>query len=340
MTRCLAKFALHSPARRILQMSFLSFLIAASLVSSRAAQTPGREDEIVASLAGGRVILHVAHDVIIFAAMDKPVEVNSVPPRVMQLDGTHVGILLGASEWQVPSDPKPVRLDRDFARIVSEPGQHNPGYDNGEPDLETLGAAFLEKLRPLVGQLHHKLDFHFDEPLFELVIIGFAPNMYGPEIWQVEYRIEQEQIAARGEYWQTRILRPRFTQLYPPEGKKSPRELVEVRYPAGNKEPPLAALIQTGDPRISKLRSSDPRFAKVFEAIERGQAQKANAVDAADFLRAALPLLAGENRFVLGTMEEQRGFDWLVPPDEPVEKITDDKSRPPQAPSLRRRPTP
>jgi hypothetical protein len=44
-------------------------------------------------------------------------------------------------------------------------------------------------------------------------------------------------------------------------------------------------------------------------------------------------------------MEEQHGFDWIVPPDEPVEKVektdkTDDKTRPPNAPSLRRKPTP
>ena len=65
-----------------------------------------------------------------------------------------------------------------------------------------------------------------------------------------------------------------------------------------------------------------------MDAIDHGQAQKASATDSADFLRAALPLIAGGNKFFLGTMEEQHGFDWIVPPDEPVEK-TDDKTRPP-----------
>ena len=76
-----------------------------------------------------------------------------------------------------------------------------------------------------------------------------------------------------------------------------------------------------------------------LDAIDRGQAQKVSAIDSADFLRAALPLISGGNKFFLGTMEEQRGFDWIVPPDEPVQK-TDDKSRPPSAPSLRKKPTP
>src|SRR4029077_16926573 len=39
-----------------------------------------REDEIVANLAGGRAIVHVAKNVIVFAAIDQPVERNSIPP--------------------------------------------------------------------------------------------------------------------------------------------------------------------------------------------------------------------------------------------------------------------
>jgi hypothetical protein len=318
-----------------------------------AAQTLQHEDEIVASLAGGRVIAQVAKDnVIVFAAINQPVEQNSVPPRLLQLDALHVGVLLGASEWQIPAAPNPVRLDRNYQSIAQGPNQHYAQYPGQEaPDLETIGIAFLERLRPLVAQLHHKLDVRPDEALFELIILGFGPD-YGPEVWQVEYRIEQEQVAARGEYWQTRILRPRFTQLYPPEGgKKAPHTLVEARYPpedpaalaskvvTQNTEPPLIALIRAGDPALTRLRSSDAKFAKVMDAIDHGQAQKASATDSSDFLRAALPLIAGGNKFFLGTMEEQCGFDWIVPPDEPLEK-TDDKSRPPSAPSLRRKPTP
>jgi len=47
-------------------------------------------------------------------------------------------------------------------------------------------------------------------------------------------------------------------------------------------------------------------------------------------------LIAGNATFVLGTMDEHRGFEWMVPPEEPVEKVQEDKNRPPDAPTLRR----
>jgi len=307
------------------------------------AQTQDSENEIVANLAGGRVIVHVAKEgVIVFAAIDQAIESGSVPPRVMELDNTHVGVLLGASEWRLPADPKPVRLDRNFQRIGPRDPRYRGEAGEAEPDLETLGVAFLEELRPLVTQLHHKIEVAADEPLFEVVVIGYAPNDYGPEVWTIEYRAQQEQVATRGEYLQTRILRPRFTQLYPPE-KRAPRTIVETRYPPGLKGPTVTDLIQENDPRIGHLRGGEPRFAKVLEMVSRGEAQKAVSVDAADLLRALLPILAGNSPFVLATMEHEHGLNWIVPPNEPVEKAEkgkDDKNRPPEAPSLRRKPQP
>jgi hypothetical protein len=318
---------------------FLLVFIAILCISARNANAQVRDDEIVANLAGGRVIVHAAKDVIVFAAIDQPVEPNSIPPRVMNLDSSHIGVLFGASEWRVPSDPKPARLDRNFQHAGAKDPRDQTQSGEAETDLETLGVAFLEKLRPLVAQLHHKLEYTADDPLFEVVIIGYAPNDYGPEVWVAEYGIEQEQVATRGDYWQTRVLRPRFTQLYPPE-KHAPRTLVEVRYPPDAKGPTLSELIKENDPPLARLSSGEPRFSKVLESINRGQAQKAVAVDAADFLRAVMPLLAGDAWFVLGTIDQQRGFHWIVPPDEPVEKATEDKDRPPDAPTLRRKPKP
>lgn len=321
--------------------------LAAALAGLRAreaaAQQTQPEDEIVANLAGGRVIVQVARDGnIVFAAINEPVEAGGVPPRVVEVDSMHVAVLLGASEWRQPADPNPVRLDRNFERIRGRDPKYQYDASEAEPDLETIGVAVLEKLRPLTAQLHHKIDLQADEPLLEMVLIGYAPNNYGPEVWTVEYRVQQSQMATRGEYWQTRVLRPRFTQLYPPE-KHAPRTIVEARYPAELKAPTLMALIQGNDPVIAKLRGSDARFAKVLEAVDKGQAQKAAPEDAADFFRAVLPLIAEQQPFILAKMEEQHGFNWIVPPDEPMEKAKkgeEDKNRPPEAPSLRRRPNP
>lgn len=336
MSRCQLIF--HS-RRAALLVTALALFLGVPTIAPAQSQAP--EDEIVANLAGGRVIVHVARDGnIVFAAINQPVEAGGVPPRVVELDATHVGVLLGASEWRVPAAPEPVRLDRNFQRVAAIDPKYALGAE-AEPDLETIGIAFLEKLRPLVSQLHHKIDLPADEPLLELILIGYGRNNYGPEVWSVQYRVQQEQVATRGEYLQTRILRPRFTQLYPPE-KHEPRMIVEARYPAEQKAPTLMALIQGSDPAIDRVRSSDPRFAKVVEAIDKGQAQKAAPTDAADFLRAVLPLIAENQTFILAKMEEQHGFDWIVPPEEPIERAKkgeEDKNRPPDAPSLRRKPT-
>jgi len=306
------------------------------------ATVPARaqEGEIVANLSGGRVIVHVARDSIIFGAINRPLEANGVPPRVAAIDSGHVAIFFGAEEWQMPAQPRPIRLDRDIERISGADPHYRQPTDS-ESDLEQLGVIFLEKLRPLVTQLHHKIDLKPDEPLLEIVLIGYAPKQYGPEVWQIEYRVEQGSISTRADYLQTRPLRPRFTQLYPPE-KHEAHTLVELRFPDDSQDVPLLGLIQQNDPRIVRLKSSDQRFAKVIELIERGQAQKADNKDAADFMRAVLPLLAGGADFFEGVMAENGRFEWIVPPEEPIEKEkeTEDKNRPPEAPTLRRKPTP
>ena len=303
-----------------------------------------QEDEIVANLAGGRVIVHVARDGIVFGAIDHPLEAKSVPPRVAAIGSSHIGVFFGASEWQVPAQPVPIRLDRNVGDIrPAAHGYQPPG--SGDPDLELIGVAFLEKLRPLVSQLHHKFDLKPDEPLFEIVLIGYAPQDYGPEVWVIDYGAEQKSISSRaGDVWQTQVLRPRFTQLYPPE-KRQPKTLVETRFPEDLQAIPLAGLIQQNDSGFAQLRSSDPRFGKVADAIEKGQANKANLEDASDFMRAALPLLADNGHFIEGKMGEGGGFEWVVAPEEPREpqqraQEGQDKERPADAPSLVRKPKP
>jgi hypothetical protein len=115
-----------------------------------------QDEEIVASLAGGRAIIHVANDAIVFAAIDHSLESNSVPPRVAAIDSRHIGILFGASEWQITAQPRPIRLDRDIPHLGAiDP--HTVPEGAPEQDLEQIGVAFLEKLRPLVSQLHHPI---------------------------------------------------------------------------------------------------------------------------------------------------------------------------------------
>jgi hypothetical protein len=318
-------------------MRFLLALAATLLAFS--APAPAQEDEIVANLAGGRLIIQVTRDAIVFGAIDHPLEATSAPPRVSQIDRGHIAVFFGASEWQLPAAPKPIRLDLNTERVYApDPRYKQP--DAPESDLEQIGVGFLEKLRPLVSQLHHKIELKPDEPLLEIVLIGYAPNGYGPEVWLMEYRVEQNLAGNKEDYLLTHVLRPRFTQLYPPE-KHAARTLMEIRFPDNLPGVPLLGLLQQNDPRIAKVRASDARFAKLTELIERGQANKAATEDAADFLRAVLPILAGEARFIQATLGEDSGFRWVVPPDEKpdLEKKAEDKNRPPDAPTLRRKPS-
>ena len=322
------------------RMRVLLLFLAVLLVA--AGPAVAQEDEIVANLAGGRVIVQVASDGIVFGAIDHPLEAKSVPPRVATVGSSHIGVFFGASEWQVPAQPQPIRLDRTSTdvRSANAPKDIYRLPDSGEPDLELIGVAYLEQLRPLVSQLHHKIDLKPEEPLMEIVLIGYAPQGYGPEIWLIDFGAEQQSISSKADYWQTRILRPRFTQLYPPE-KHQPKVLIENRFPPDLQETPLLGLIQQNDPRMAQLQSSDVRFTKVVEHLERGQANKVPVQDAADFLRAALPLLAGKAQFVEGTMGENGGFEWIVPPQEPRQKAkVEDKNRPADAPTLMRKPNP
>jgi hypothetical protein len=309
--------------------------------SSAFAQYQEQDDEIVTSLTGGRVILHVAKDdAIFFAAIDQPVEPGAAPPRLVDIDGQHIGILFGASEWRAPADPKPIRMDRNIQKIANRDKRYEGTY-NGEadPDLEIMGTAFLEKLRPLAAQLRKKLDFPADQPIFEMVVIGYGPKGYGPEVWTVEYRITQELLTTRENYWQTRVLRPRFTQIYPPE-KHAPKVIVEACYPPDEKSPTLQTLLEGNDPRFSAFRN-DQKMAKALDLIAKGQAQKVDIAQAEQFLRAAVPLLYPKQNFFMGKMDEH-GFDWIVAPEEPVEKVEqkNDKNQPPDAPTLRKKPTP
>jgi hypothetical protein len=202
--------------------------------------------------------------------------------------------------WRIPADPNPIRIDRDFHRVGANERRTDITPGEAEPDLDAIGITFLEKLRPLVGQLHHKLNFVPDDPIFQLVIIGYGSDQYGPEVWVAEYRMEQQQIATRGEYWQTRILRPRYTQLYPPE-KHAPRTLVEVRYPVDLKGPRLSELIQGNDPRVVQLASKESRF----KGLENPGARRKAAPLDSSISCAPIPWLR-TTVFVMGTLRTAR----------------------------------
>lgn len=315
-------------------ISFILLVVAVVLLATRPLNA---QDEIVANLAAGRVVIDVAKGGIVIGAIEQHVEANSRPPIVFPINDRRIGILLGAAEWVVPSSKSgPVRLDRTISRLSREAAPHKePGQADQASDIEAIGVAFLEKLRTMAEQLHHKIDLPSDAPLVELLLIDYQPE-YGPEVWLLQYRIKQEQL--RGDFWQTKTLRPSYTQLYPPE-KHQPRTLVEVHYPSEAAPPTVLELLRQNDPRLASVGRAAPKSLKVIDNINNGKSPASPVEDAATFLHDVLDPLAGtENRIVLGVLREERGWEWIVAPPEPLEKAAEDKTRPPEAPSLRRKP--
>ncbi len=295
------------------------------------------DQEILANLAAGRVVLFVAKDAIIIGAAEARVEPDSRPPLVLPVGGRRIGILLGGVEWVTPATGHPpVRLDRELPRLVSESISRSAKPEPEQAsDIEAIGVALLERLRAVAGQLHHKIDLKPDEPLLELLVVNIDET-YGPEVWSLRYHIAQDVL--RGDYWRTRVLRPSYNQLYPPE-KGQPRTLIEVRYPADDPGPALLDLLKQGDPRLARLRSADQQLARATERLTQGQSNKASAEDAAAFLRAALPAVSGTDaKLVLGVLHAQRGYQWVLAPPELPQTADEAKPREPSAPTLRKKP--
>ncbi len=294
-----------------------------------------QESEIVVNLAAGRVVFSVARDGIVVGAVENRGEADARPPVVIPVSFHRVMVLLGATDWLWPNDARaPVLLEREFQKVYSQTGTERLTPQDEASDIEKLGLLWLEVLRPLAGQLHRKVELPEDEPLLEVLLAGYIEN-YGPEVWSLEYYIVQEPL--RGDYLRTRVLRPRYTQLYPPE-KGRPRALLESQYPRAGAETALQELLRAGDPRMEKIRAADPPQARAAGSLLKGESQKAMMNDTSSFLRAALGAVAAEGAEVqLGLISEQKGYQWVLEPSTRVQRVEEGKPSEPGAPTLRRK---
>jgi hypothetical protein len=304
---------------------------------ARAAQIePG--GEIAATLAAGRVEFCVTGDGIVVAAVEGGGEPGSLPPAVVPVSSDRVGIVLGADEWIHPgSGKKAMRVDAELSQVAAKALRGQASGQAANPDepseIEDIGIAVLELLRPEVDQIHSHLGLTPDEPLVNLLLADYAPG-YGPEIWSLQYRIRQENIG--NNYWQTRILRPAYYQLYPPE-KGQPHTFIEIRYPAGREEQALLAQLEGNDSRLERIASSSEDVSRAIEEIRKGDSRKAHAAAVADFLRAALPAVAGgKAQMAIARLDERRGFQWVLAPQQPLPSPAQTQPQEPGAPSLRK----
>lgn len=310
-----------------------ALLIAPASPHAQSKNTPQiTGQEIVANLAVGRVVICVTKDAILVGAESTKSEPGAHSPLFVPLVGGHVAIFLGAVEWvELNSGKPPVRLDLELAKFGRAKTIETPlEADSHEAkDLESMGIAMLERLRAVTSELHHELKLKEDEPILQILIVGYQKD-YGPEAWLLSYKLQQRLL--RGDYWDTLAQRPSYLQLYPPE-KRDPHTIVEFKYPPEIKGSSLQEMLQQNDSRLIPIRSADPKVGQAAQLMLDGATQKANSEPATAFFRQALQATAPpDSKLTIAILHEGDKFDWIIPPPEELKR--DDK-RDPTAPTLR-----
>ena len=313
-------------------IAFATALLACALSPGVAAAQVEAKGNTVTVVADGRVEFCVSDHNILIGAIAGSGAAGSHAPQIVPMGSIYVGVLLGAVEWDTPNSAiKPVRLEATLPQTAATAAaRRNPHPSPDDPsEIENIGIATLELIRPQIEKIHDKLKLAPNQPVFELLIADYAYN-YGPEIWELDYRVTQESLG--NDYWDTRPMRPAYHQLYPP-GKGHPHTLVEVRYPAAP-EPGLLDMLARRDPALDPITATS---AQAVAAIQNGDTQKTAGMPLADFLRAAMPAAFGsKNAFTMALLEDRRGFQWLIPPADPLPAPDPSKPVEPGAPTLRK----
>ncbi|MGC1830035.1 MAG: hypothetical protein WA663_06455 [Candidatus Acidiferrales bacterium] len=300
---------------------------------------PPPGEEIVANLAAGRVVIAVVKGAILVGTVENPIEAETHVPAPVPLGSERLGVILGAVEWSSPSSGQELaRLDKELPHLRSHlvlpsttPSLQQTSSGSEAKDLEAIGEGLLERLDEVAQGLHAKVDWPANEPVAELIVADYLPD-YGPEIWQLTYRMEQ--MPQEHDYWNTRIERPAYLQLWPPE-KGEPRTLVEFDYPPEDAPPSLLELLQRKDPILEKISAADPKMAEVADHFVHGESNKVSAEDATLFLRLALDAIAPRGaRETIAVVGEESGFQWILPPPPEPSQPAGKKERPAGAPSL------
>jgi hypothetical protein len=302
--------------------------------SQQRQETPG--DEIVANLAAGRVIIAVVKDAILTATIENPVEPQTRIPTPVELGTKGLGIFLGAVEWTAPSSHVVIaRLDRDLPRLHGRVASSGPRLQQAQPgaeagDIDSIGHGVTERLNEIARSLHGKINLPPDEPVAQLILADYMQS-YGPEIWQLTFTMKQSM--QRVDYFDTHVPLPQYRQLWPPE-KGQPHSLVEFHYPPEDSQPSLLDLIRNNNPEIEKLCSSDVKMREVRDQLLHGESNKILAVDAIQFLRGALNVIASPNaRETIASIGMESGFSWILKPPAESQKPAEKKEEP-DAPSL------
>jgi hypothetical protein len=326
-----------------LGFAFLPFLLAVSAAlwifappwanaQSDDAQSNG---EVVANLSAGRVVIAVVKDAILVGTVEDPIEVQTVPPTPVLLASERFGVFLGPVDWWSPPSEREIgELNQELPRLhtyaVATPPHLGQSQGGDQPyEIEITGESLHQRLNGLAQSLHGQLNWPPNEPFAQLIVADYFGG-YGPEVWQLSYRIEQDQ--QDGDFWTSVVDPPTFLQFWPPE-KGQPRTLIEFDYPSQDASTSVLQLLQQKDPRVERVVQSDPVMSDVAQHFLDGTCNKVRAADATQFLRAVLDAIAAPHaRETVGILHPDTGFSWTLAP--PAEAPIHRENRPPGAPTL------
>jgi hypothetical protein len=335
-------------SRCILRASLIFGCLIASLSvgtprAAAQAVSDSPQEEIVANLAAGRVVIAVVKDAILVGTIENPIEAQTRPPIPVPLGSRRVGVILGTVDWFSPSAQTDLaRLDKELPHLRSQNVAETPHLRQGQvgaeaTDIESIGLGLRDRLNQVAKLLHANIHLPPGEPIVQLIVADYLQG-YGPEIWQLNYMLEQA--PEHGDYWDARVPRPRYLQFWPPE-KGQPHTLVEFRYPPEDKSPSLVELLRAKDPRLEKICASDAKMRAVADLFVAGESGKVLAADAIQFLRAAFTVIASpKDRETMAIIADESGFAWILPPPPEPKKPGQEIEREPGAPSLLARPSP
>ena len=255
----------------------------AAIAGAAPQQEPGAaNEETVASLAAGRVVIAVVKGAILVGTVENPIEADTHPPIPVAIGSERVGVILGAVRWSSPSTQREIaRLDEDLphlhSRAVTQAPHLTTEASGAEAsDLEMVGRGMLDRLNEVAQDLHSKVDLPANEPLAELIVADYFPS-YGPEVWQLAYGMKQQEETPG--YFTTRVLLPSYVQLWPPE-KGQAKTLIEFAYPPENPPPALLDLLKSKDARLQGMIASDAKMAGVARLLLSGDSNKRLPADA------------------------------------------------------------
>jgi hypothetical protein len=333
-----------SERSHLIQNGITGFLAGTLLIFAATARPQQQEsndergEEIVATMASGRVEIFVASGAIVIGVLGAPTEPGSLAPQIVEVAGRRAAVMLGALEWQaVAQDGMLVSLGREVPVLhASETRAVGPTLAQGytsevAEDIQQTGLGIYTRMRPVVAKIHGELKLGSDEPLIEAVLVGYVAA-YGPDVWLLRYRISQELL--REDYWQTQLLRPQYEQLWPPE-KGQPKTLVEVEFPDSDSAR-LLDMLRRGEDAIEPIRHAPGPAGHAVAAVLHGDTTKTLPQGAVDFLRASFQALAkpGDGR-AIAMIDEQSGFRWIERPPAPKEAAENPaKQKPEGVPTL------